>query len=117
MLFNYKALENSGKSTTGTIEAISMDVAVSSLQKRGLIIVMIEPAEKESWLSKIHFGSGVSNKEVVILSRQMATLFEAQVSALKIFSLLSAEIDNAVLRKSLTQVADDLQSGSTISKA
>jgi len=117
MLFNYKTLENSGKETSGTIEAVSIDVAVSSLQKRGLIIANIEPAEKESWLTSIHFGSGVSNRDVVILSRQIATLFEAQVSALKIFTLLSGEMENMVLKKSLTQIADDLQSGSTISKA
>lgn len=94
-----------------------MDVAISSLQRRGLMVANVEPADKESWLSKIQFGSGVSNKDVVILSRQMATLFEAQVSALKIFTLLSAEVENQVLRKSLTQVADDIQAGSTISKA
>lgn len=117
MLFNYKALDNSGKSVGGSIEAISLDVAVNSLQKRGLIVAGVEPAEKESWLSKIHFGSGVSHKDVVILSRQMATLFEAQVSALKIFILLSSEMENENLKKSLTQVADDLQAGSSISKA
>ena len=117
MLFKYKALENSGKGIEGSIEAISMDVAVGSLQKRGLIIVEIDSAEKESWLSKMHFGSGVSSKDLVMLSRQMATLFEAQVSALKIFSLLAAEMENEVLRRSLNQVAEDLQAGNSISKA
>ncbi|MBI2087087.1 MAG: type II secretion system F family protein [Candidatus Zambryskibacteria bacterium] len=117
MLFNYQALENSGKRVVGSIEAVSLDVAVGSLQKRGLIIASIEPAEKESWLSKLRFGSGVSNKDIVILSRQVATLFEAQVSALKIFTLLSGEMENEVIKKSLSQVADDLQSGSSISKA
>ena len=118
MLFNYQAIENSGKSKNGSIEAVSVDVAISSLQKRGLIISSIEPAEKESWMaSKLTFGSGVSNREVVMLSRQMATLFEAQVSALNIFTLLADEIDNHVLRVSLGQIATDLQAGSTISKA
>lgn len=117
MLFNYKALENSGKQAAGSIDAVSLDVAVGVLQKRGLVVADIEPAEKESWLSKIRLGTGVSNKDIVMLSRQMATLFEAQVSALKIFALLSSEVENKTLQKSLTQVADDLQSGSTISKA
>ena len=117
MLFNYKALENSGKLASGSIEAVSLDVAVGSLQRRGLTISKIEPAEKESWLSTIRFGSGVSHRGGVILPRQMATLFEAQVSALKVFSLLSSELENKSLKKSLTQVADDLQAGSSISKA
>ena len=117
MLFNYKALENSGKHTAGSIEAVTIDVAIGSLQRRGLIIAEIEPAEKEPWFAKLSFGSGVSHKDIVMLSRQMATLFEAQVSALKIFTLLSTEIENTTLKKSLEQVASDLQGGSTISKA
>ncbi|MDB5266948.1 MAG: Type pilus assembly protein PilC [Parcubacteria group bacterium] len=117
MLYIYKALEATGLKKEGTIEAVSIDVAIDSLQKRGLIIAEIEPAEKDSFLSQFTIGSGVSNKDIVILSRQMATLFDAQVSALKIFSLLSAEIENDHLRKALIEVADDLQGGSSISKA
>jgi len=117
MLFNYKALENSGKNVSGSIEAVSLNVAIGSLQRRGLVISLIEPAEKESWMTQIQFGSGVSHKEIVMLSRQMATLFEAQVSALKIFTLISAEVENQILRKSLVQIADDIQAGSSISKA
>ncbi|OHA89745.1 MAG: hypothetical protein A2832_00490 [Candidatus Zambryskibacteria bacterium RIFCSPHIGHO2_01_FULL_44_22b] len=116
-LFNYKALENSGKRTAGSIEAVTMDVAVGSLQKRGLIIADITPADKGSWLSNIKFGSGVSQKDIVVLSRQISALFEAQISPLKVFSLLSEEMENETLRKSLIQVTVDLQAGSTISKA
>lgn len=117
MLFNYHALDNGGKKSEGSIEAITLDVAVGSLQKRGLIIVDIEPALKESWLSNFHFGSGVSNKEVVMLSRQVSTLFQAQVSPIKIFTLLSTEAENPVLGQSLEAIISDIQGGSNISKA
>ena len=117
MLFYYKALESSGSRKDGSIEAGSLDAAIDSIQKRGLIIVEINPAEKESWMSRFSIGGKVKTKDVVILSRQMATLFEAQVSALKIFTLLSTEVENDKLRKSLIQVTDDLQAGSSISKA
>lgn len=117
MLYLYKALDNKGASKEGSIDAITLDVAIESLQKRGLIISAIDLAEKPSFLSKFSIGGGVSNKDVVILSRQMATLFEAQVSALKIFSLLSSEIENETLRIALVEVSDDLQAGSSISKA
>ncbi|MDQ3089859.1 MAG: type II secretion system F family protein [bacterium] len=117
MLYNYKALESSGARKEGSVEAGSLDAAIDSVQKRGLIIVEIEPDEKPSFLSKFSIGSGVKVKDIVILSRQMATLFNAQVSALKIFTLLSAEVENDNLRRSLVQVTDDLQAGSSISKA
>lgn len=117
MLYLYKAIESSGAKKEGSIEAISIEVAIDSLQKRSLIITEIEPAEKDSWLANFSFGSKVSNKEIVILSRQMSTLFNAQVSALKIFSLLSSEVENVYLRKVLVGVTDDLEAGSSISKA
>lgn len=118
MLFNYHALDQDGHEREGTVEALSLDVAVSTLQRRGLIISSIEPLSQKTPLSiNISLFNKVSNKEVVILSRQIATLFEAQVSALRIFRLLAAEVDNKNLSEVLTQVADDLQGGSPISKA
>jgi type IV pilus assembly protein PilC len=118
MLFNYKALDKDSHERSGTVEALSMDVAVSTLQRRGLIVSSIEPAATKSLLS-LEFGflKSVSNKDIVILSRQIATLFEAQVSALRVFRLLASEVENKYLAEILTQVADDLQGGSPISKA
>lgn len=118
MLFSYHALDKDGHERAGTVEALSVDVAVSTLQRRGLIVSSIEPIQKKQGLSiELGFFKKVSNKEVVILSRQIATLFEAQVSALRIFRLLAAEVDNKHLADVMTQVADDLQGGSPISKA
>ena len=118
MLFNYRALDRDGHEREGTVEALSMDVAVSTLQRRNLIVSSIEPAVEKSVLTKdIAFFKRVSNRDIVILSRQIATLFEAQVSALRIFRLLAAEVENKYLSEILTQLSDDLQGGSPISKA
>ena len=118
MLFSYHALDKDGHERAGTVEALTVDVAVSTLQRRGLIVSSIEPLTKKTGLNiELSFLKKVSNKEVVILSRQIATLFEAQVSALRIFRLLAAEVDNTFLSEVMTQVSDDLQGGSPISKA
>ncbi|MCX6702240.1 MAG: type II secretion system F family protein [Candidatus Zambryskibacteria bacterium] len=47
----------------------------------------------------------------------MATLFQAQVSALRVFRLLGSQVDNPTLQKYLSAIADDLQGGSSISAA
>ncbi|MFA6338444.1 MAG: type II secretion system F family protein [Candidatus Paceibacterota bacterium] len=119
MLFNYTAIDGTGAEQKGSIEAVNVDVAIGSLQRRGFIISHIANAESEFSLLKtnISFLNRVSNKDVVILSRQMATLFQAQVSALRIFRLLANESENVLLRKTLSEVSDDLQGGSSISKA
>src|SRR3989344_2429654 len=118
MLFKYHAIDQDGHERDGTIEAPSKEVAVSALQRRNLIISVIESAEKSSLLNMdLSFFGRVSNKDVVILSRQIATLFEAQVSALRVFRLLAAEVENKQLATVLSTVGDDLQGGSPISKA
>ena len=119
MLFNYKALDNTGQQKTGAIEAVNVDVAITSLQRRGLVISSIkeDTGGDSVFDKKFSFFERVTGKEVVILSRQMSTLFEAQISALRIFRLLSAESENPLLGKKLAQIADDLQGGSQISAA
>lgn len=118
MLLRYHAIDQDGHEREGTIEASSKEVAVSALQRRNLIISAIESAEKTSLLQMdIAFFDRISNKDVVILSRQIATLFEAQVSALRVFRLLASEVDNRKLSTILSTVGDDLQGGNPISKA
>jgi type IV pilus assembly protein PilC len=116
MLFNYKAIDASNQDVNGSIEALSIDIAISSLQQRGFVIVNINPAENTGLSNRVLFER-VSNKDVVILSRQMATLFSAQVSALRVFRLLSSETENKALGRKLNEIAEDIQGGSSISKA
>ena len=119
MLFEYEAIDQGGQKQTGSIDAISRDVAITSLQRRGLSVSQVEEVSqegKEFSLSMRLFES-VATKDIVLLSREIATLFEAQVSALRIFRLLASESEKPLLRTTLTAVADDIQAGAPISKA
>ena len=119
MLFNYEAVTQEGKEQRGSVDAINKESAVSALQKRGLIVSSIK-GEGENWLSSLQnvpIFSSVSSREMVIVSRQISTLFEAQISALRIFRLLADEMDNEILKRTLTSVADDIQAGGSISEA
>ena len=119
MLFSYKAIVNNGEEKEGTIDAINVDLAIAALQRRDLVIVSIKEAgERTSFLKKnFNFSRGVPFKDIVILSRQVATLFEAQVSALKTFKMLATEAENPYLRGKLVILTDDIQSGVSISGA
>lgn len=118
MLFRYRAIDKDGHERDGTIEAFSQDGAVAELQRRELVISLLEPMAPKNPLDiEIPFFNRIPNKDIVILSRQMSTLFEAQVSALRVFRLLASEVENHQLARVLTEVADDLQGGSPISAA
>jgi len=118
-VFSYTALDAGGNEQKGTIDAVNIDVAIVALQRRGLIISNIESEDKPalSLRSRIPFFDRVTNSDLVILSRQITTLFEAQVSALRAFRLLAAEARTHTLAEKLSAVADEIQSGSPISTA
>jgi type IV pilus assembly protein PilC len=119
MLFKYTAIDSGNVQHGGTVEASSIDAAIGAVQKRGYTVVSIDPvAEKNKLFDfEINLTRGISNKEIVILSRQIATLFQAHVSPLRIFRLLSAEMENPALQNVLNKIVDDLQGGSSISRA
>ena len=119
MIFLYKAINRSGEREEGSVEAVSRDAAIASLQRRELAVSSIKEEDENEGdiLKKIPFLNRISNKDIVILSRQMATLFESQVSALRIFKLVGTEAENPILRKHLLEVVDDLQGGVSISGA
>lgn len=116
MLFKYKTVDTTGASKEGNIEAVNKDLAISALQRRGLIVVSIKGEDEKKLLDRNIFEH-IPLKDIVIMSRQIATLFEAQVSALKAFSLLAGNTENPLLAKLLNQVVDDVQAGFPISGA
>ncbi len=117
-LFKYKAVTENGIQKEGTIDAANMELAISALQRRGLTLLEIYPAEEKGLLNfEIKIFERVKPKEIVVLSRQISTLFEAQISALNAFKLLAAEAENPALQRHLMEIADDIQAGSTISEA
>ena len=122
MLFTYKAIDSTNAQREGTVEAATVDAAISAVQKRGYTLVSIDEVGAGGGLSgllniNLSLFKTISNKEIVILSRQISTLFQAQVSPLRIFRLLSAEVENPQLRVVLNEVVEDLQGGSSISRA
>jgi type IV pilus assembly protein PilC len=116
-VYFYKALDKEGNKKEGSITAVSVDVAINALQRRDLIISEINSEDDNaSFLNKnIALFEKVSMRELVIVTRQLATLFQAQVSALRIFRLLAAESENPKLARALNDIAESLQGGSSIS--
>lgn len=116
MNYRYQAITDKGEKREGVIEAVNRDLAMSGLQARGLIVTSIKDEEEKKWFELSLFEK-VPMKDIVILSRQMSTLFEAQVSALKAFSLLAGNVENKLLARKLQSIATDMQGGLSISGA
>ncbi|MBP6948612.1 MAG: type II secretion system F family protein [Candidatus Pacebacteria bacterium] len=121
MLYHYTSLAQDGKTIEGDIEGMSLDNAISLLQKKGITVVSI--VEKNNEENDDIFGNiklfkkKITTKDIVVFSRQVATLFQAGVSALKAFRLLAQENENETLQEQLIGVSDDIEGGVSLSEA
>lgn len=109
-----------GEKKIGSVDASTKDLAIVAIQRRGLIVSSLkEDVPKKGILSGLPFfgQSKIAGKDIVIMSRQISTLFESQVSALKAFNLLAENTENKALVIVLNQVAEDIKSGVSISQA
>lgn len=120
MIFHYTAVGQDGTKVETDVEGTTVDNAIAFLQKKGLTVIDIKEKQEDTGLnfSDLHlFKQKIKPKDIVIFSRQIATLFEAGVSALKSFRLLAAENENLTLQEQLLGVADDIESGISLSEA
>ncbi len=117
MNYLYTAITDKGEKREGTIEAVNQELAIGGLQRRGFIVTSIKSEEDSRKWFELTLFERVPLKDVVILSRQMSTLFEAQVSALKAFTLLAENTENKLLGRKLNTIVSDLQAGSSIAGA
>ena len=122
MLFKYEAIDQSGKPLSGDIEAPTQEAAIGGLQRRGLTITAITSGPGGSGVGgllnkRFTFFGSVSRRDIVFVSREIATLFEAQVSALRIFQLLASQAAKPLTRDILAEIASDLQGGTQLSAA
>jgi type IV pilus assembly protein PilC len=117
MNYLYTAVTDKGEKRQGTIEAVNQELAMAGLQRRGLIVTSIKNEDESKKWFEITLFERVPLKDVVILSRQMSTLFEAQVSALKAFTLMAENSENKLLGRKLNTIVSDLQAGSSIAGA
>jgi len=119
MLFEYVAINTNNEAREGTVDAANVESAIAEVEKRGYTIKNIVAVEEKSSIFDIQleFFQTISRKDIVIFSKQIAVLFESQVSALRIFTLLAAESDNPPFKRVLEQIGEDLRGGASISRA
>lgn len=118
MLFNYKTTNKDGLPQVGSIDAPNPDLAIIALQRRGLVVISVIPAQDgPKKLLNFSFLNKIKAQDVVIMSRQISTLFEAKVSVVETFRLLSVESENPKVRIQLSEMMDDIKGGISISDA
>lgn len=117
-MFRYAAKEKTGRPVNGITEATDQKALVEALRKQELIIISIKEEKKKE---KAHFASKFGGKvklgELVLFSRQMATMIDSGIPLVQALEILSEQIENKGFRAIVIEVKKDVSSGSGFHEA
>jgi len=118
MKFRYQAKTKEGEPQVGFVEAGDREGAQAILTGHGLFILELEEAERVRWYDRIAaYFTRVRRKDMVIFTRQLATLLEARLPLNSALTTLREQTAKATLRDAVAQVAQDVDSGLSFSQA
>ncbi|MBX3272543.1 MAG: type II secretion system F family protein [Sandaracinaceae bacterium] len=112
--FVYEARARSGEVRKGVMEAETAEMVETRLKAQNLAPVKVKKKPKELSLS---FGSPVSEKELVIFTRQFATMIDAGLPLVQCLEILSGQGDNKQFNKIIKEVKAYVEGGGTFSDA
>lgn len=115
-IFEYKARTKDDEVRSGIIETSSQEAAIETLQRQNLTITLLKERAQPSFL-QMRLGGGVKQKDIVIFSRQLATLFEAQIPIVESLRTVTSETSNVTFREAAAQILDDVSGGIALSNA
>lgn len=117
-LYSYEAFSKEGKKVRGTIDASSISSVKEQLTKQGLFPITIFPTSSAmhySIFSRI-FRRGVTVKEKILFTKQLAILLKSGVPLLQAIELLTEQFKGQ-LRTILVNVKDDIKEGIPLADA
>jgi type IV pilus assembly protein PilC len=114
--FAYVGRSKSGAVKKGELAAKSRDEAVEQLRKQNVVVTSLEEKAAGQGFS-FSFGSGVSEKDLVIFTRQFGTMINAGLPLIQCLDILATQSENAPLRKAIGEVKVQVEGGSTFSDA
>ena len=112
--FLYEARARSGEVRKGVMEAENADAVHNRLKAQNLAPVKVKKKPKEIHIS---IGSPVSESELVVFTRQFATMIDAGLPLVQCLEILSAQGDNQQFNKILKDVKGYVEQGGTFSEA
>jgi type IV pilus assembly protein PilC len=116
--FSFVVKDRNGKTHTGSLDAESRNALLEQLWKQELTVLSVDELTKGSeTLNRLRAGGGVKLGNLVIFSRQLATLVEAGVSIVPSLQILADQMLDRTFKQIITKIHDDVEAGASLSEA
>jgi type IV pilus assembly protein PilC len=108
--YNYRAMDKSGKSKKGVVEATNEDKAREKLKKEGYIVQEL----KEQGAVKKRGGKKVKDKDLAVFCKQFVSILNAGVTIIAALEMLAEQMENRTLQAALRECQAYVQKGGTL---
>ena len=117
--FKWEGTTKSGQSMKGEMEAPNEQAVQAQLRRQGISPGNIKEAGKgfDMELKIPGFEPKVTTKDLVVFTRQFATMIDAGLPLVQCLDILGKQQENKTFKANLTQVKEDVESGSTFADA
>jgi type IV pilus assembly protein PilC len=104
-----------GQTQKGELAANSREEVIGLLRKENILVTSVQ--QKSKGFSIPGFGGSVTDKDIVIFTRQFATMIDAGLPLVQCLEILSAQCENPILAKAIGEIRGDVEGGSTYADA
>ena len=118
--FVYTAKDKTGRTIKGDAEASSKEQALETLRSKEFLVLKLEEIKKKNSFFSLSFSkrsSKITTEDLVIFTRQMATMSGAGITILNALETLATQMENPDFKAVLFDVRDLVNTGASLSEA
>jgi type IV pilus assembly protein PilC len=106
-----------GRKLKGEIDAATEAIALNQLKKRNFSIKKLKPKPKDLFENISFLKPKVTNKDLVVFTRQFSTMIDAGLPLVQGLTILAEQSENPTFKAILKEITKDVEGGSTLAEA
>jgi type IV pilus assembly protein PilC len=110
LTFSWEGRDKAGKTIRGELRAVSEAAVNATLRRQGIAVQKVKAVKRKG-------GGRVTEKDITLFTRQLATMMKAGVPLLQSFDIVSKGASNPAVAKLLTAIKTDVETGSALAAA
>ncbi|HET6466388.1 MAG TPA: type II secretion system F family protein [Nitrospiria bacterium] len=114
--FAWTGKTRQGAQQKGELVAKTREEVIGLLRKQNILVTSIQQ-KAGAFNLNLNFGGGVTDKDIVVFTRQFATMIDAGLPLVQCLEILSTQTENKFLAKVVGEVRQEVESGSTYADA
>jgi len=116
-VYVWVAQTKKGRKLKGEIDAATEAIALSQLKKRNFTVKKLKPKPKDIFQNISFLKPKVTNKDLVVFTRQFSTMIDAGLPLVQGLTILAEQSENPTFKAILKEITKDVEGGSTLAEA